>query len=518
MKNYRGSPKKKKGPGRVVDQRWTKANTDLDRFKYGYDRDSNRLFKQNVLDAVFSELYHQSGAAEGYDPLNQLTGFERGVLFDSDFDGIYDTTTSTTRQQVWAFDALGNWTSLTTDGATQNRTHNLQNEVTSVNGASLTFDANGNTTTDETGRHLVYDAWNRLVEVKSPGGATLVRYGYDAQNRRVKEIVGGVTRDLYYSDQWQVLEERVNGVTQVQYVWSPVYVDAMILRDRDTNANGTLDERLYVLQDANWNVTALVNTSGQVMERYVYAPYGQATVLAPNWLARASSLFRWQYLHQGGRFDAASGLYHFRNRDYSPTLGRWIQVDPIAINSGFTNLYLYVANGPVNGVDPTGFLGGLCACSGQNCKWSGKASFWFVASAPISLSGRISIIATGIDDTGCTYAINARGSSAQVLSGGTFGAGYLSGQIEFADKAGSCMWPVEVGQNASVGIVGAGFSLPFVSWFINNMATWAIINVGAFELGSPWYGFGLQGTGGILGGGGAVLRIDNVVKVGPTAP
>ena len=51
--------------GRVVDQRWRKGNTDLDRYQYGYDADGNRLFKQNVLDAVFSELYHESGPAEG---------------------------------------------------------------------------------------------------------------------------------------------------------------------------------------------------------------------------------------------------------------------------------------------------------------------------------------------------------------------------------------------------------------------------------------------------------------------
>src|SRR5262245_60103272 len=52
-----------------------------------------------------------------------------------------------------------------------------------------------------------------------------------------------------------------------QYVWSPMYVDALICRDRDTDGNGTMDERLYVQQDANWNVTAVISTSGSVQER-----------------------------------------------------------------------------------------------------------------------------------------------------------------------------------------------------------------------------------------------------------
>ena len=62
--------------------------------------------------------------------------------------------------------------------------------------------------------------------------------------------------------------------TTVQYVWSPVYVDALILRDRDSDGDGTLDERLWVVQDANFNVTAVVDDSGEVVERYIYDPFG----------------------------------------------------------------------------------------------------------------------------------------------------------------------------------------------------------------------------------------------------
>src|SRR5690606_23302210 len=99
-------------------------------------------------------------------------------------------------------------------------------------------------------------------------------------------------------------------------------------RDRDTNDDGTLDERLYVQHDANYNVTALVDTGGDVVERYEYDPYGQATVLTGNWQP-ATGNYAWQYLHQGGRYDPATTLHHFRNRDYSAELGRWVRRDPI---------------------------------------------------------------------------------------------------------------------------------------------------------------------------------------------
>jgi RHS repeat-associated protein len=117
-----------------------------------------------------------------------------------------------------------------------------------------------------------------------------------------------------------------------------------------------LDQRLYVQQDANWNVTALIDTSGNVVERYVYDPYGAVTVLTPSWGARAASLYNWLYLHQGGRYDPATGLYNFRHRDYSPLLMRWLQSDPLSFAAGDPNLYRDEGNNPVKSTDPTGLI------------------------------------------------------------------------------------------------------------------------------------------------------------------
>jgi RHS repeat-associated protein len=323
--------------GRVIDQHWKTTGGTTDRFAYTYDRNSNRLTKDNNVNSDFDEAYT-------YDSLNQLTGFDRN---------------SGDRTQAWDFDALGNWDSLTTDGGSpQTRTHNKQNEITAVSGATTpTFDANGNMTTDETGKQYVYDAWNRLKIVKNSGGTTLKTYVYDALNRRVAETAGGATTDFYYSADWQVLEERDTARTndtKARYVWSPVYVDAVLLRDRDTADDGTLEERLWVQQDANFNVTALVDNNGEVVERYVYDPYGVATVLDETWSVIGSSAYSWLHLHQGGRLDATSGLYHFRNRDFSPTLGRWATMDPIGYDGGNVDLYCLTSGNPANRIDPLG--------------------------------------------------------------------------------------------------------------------------------------------------------------------
>ena len=333
--------------GRVVDQRWLDSanGVALDRTRYGYDADSNRTYRANLVNSAFGEVY-------AYDNLNQLTSFQRGTL-NAAKDGISGTAS---RSQSWGIDAAGNFTSVTSDGSTQTRTSNAQNEVTSVSGAvTPAYDANGNLTTDETGRQLVYDAWGRLVEVKDSSGSAIVTYAYDALGRRISETKGGVKTDLYYSAGWQVVEERTNGQTSAQYVWSPVYPDALVLRDRDTNGDGTLDERLWAVQDANFNVTALVDNGGNVVERYAYDPYGAATVLAPDFSARAGgSSYGWVYLHQGLRYDAQTGLYSARERDYSPTLMRWVENDPMGFAAGDVNLYRALANSPANALDPSG--------------------------------------------------------------------------------------------------------------------------------------------------------------------
>jgi RHS repeat-associated protein len=333
--------------GRVVDQRWlppANPQSATDRFQYSYDRDGNRLTRTNLVNPAFSEQ-------NSYDALNRLTSFAQG-----------------SHTQGWNLDSLGNWNTVTTDGTSQNRSHDQQNQITSISPPSTApvYDNNGNTTTDDAGQTYVYDAWNRQVQVQDSSGNSLANYTYDALGRRVQEIENDffgnpVTRDLFFSTQWQVVEEwetdsSANTVVRAQNVWSPVYVDAMILRDRDPAAggSGSLSERFYVQQDANWNVTGLVDTTGTVGERYVYDPYGRATVVDPNtWMAIGASQFNWVYLHQGGRYDNATGLYQFRHRDYSPTLGRWMQQDPLGYVNGL-NLYADEGDNPPNERDPAG--------------------------------------------------------------------------------------------------------------------------------------------------------------------
>ena len=72
-------------------------------------------------------------------------------------------------------------------------------------------------------------------------------------------------------------------------------------------------------------MTALVDgttgsgTLGQVVERYVYDPYGRDTVTDGSWTARTASLFGNTIRFAGYRLDPSTALYHVRHRVYHPT-------------------------------------------------------------------------------------------------------------------------------------------------------------------------------------------------------
>ncbi|AHI05240.1 hypothetical protein BDW_03660 [Bdellovibrio bacteriovorus W] len=77
------------------------------------------------------------------------------------------------------------------------------------------------------------------------------------------------------------------------------------------------------------------------------------------------------YGFAGGIYDSDTGMVKFGAREYDPEVGRWLSKDPILFNGGDTNLYGYVANDPVNWVDPVGlarctFSGGILLCTSNN--------------------------------------------------------------------------------------------------------------------------------------------------------
>jgi RHS repeat-associated protein len=233
--------------------------------------------------------------------------------------------------------------------------------------ATPAYDSAGNMTTfpkasdPTTAQSAVYDAWNRLVEV-SEGSHIVVQYQYDGVNRQTIQwsyTSGSLseTREYFYTtpSKWQVVEERVNGAStpERQFVWGLRYVDDLVLRERDTDDAGVLDESLYALQDDNWNVTAIIDATGDVQERYAYSPFGAPVFLSGTFGSRAESSFDWKYLFTGRRFDAEIGLYDFRQRPFASLLGVFISRDPLGFADGPNS---YAGWFVPHSVDPFGMM------------------------------------------------------------------------------------------------------------------------------------------------------------------
>ena len=201
------------------------------------------------------------------------------------------------------------------------------------------------------GQTPTWDAWNRMVKL-TEGVTTVGTYAYDGQTRRVwKESVesgSAVTRrHFYYSDQWQVLEERLgnSAAANRSYVWGMRYADDLIARDSQVFGA----TRLYAVHD-QWNVTATLNTFGAATERYAFSAFGNLQVLAPDFTPRASSISGWETSYGAYRFDRESSLYAVRYRNLNSALGRWLSRDPIEEEDG-SLLLGYVRNAPAAGVD-----------------------------------------------------------------------------------------------------------------------------------------------------------------------
>ena len=364
------------------------GGANLDELKYGYDVSGNNLWEAQPTatanGAALDQLF-------GYDALNEVTSAEQGTL-----NGTDTAITNQNLAQDWSLDGMGNWSAFTQTGGTgpidQQANTNALNEITSYQSPSAWatpgYDAAGNMTTtpqpgsEATGLTCVYDAWNRLIEVSN--GSILALCSYDGLGRRITETANGQTTAYFYDSSDQVLEKRVSASplplgegqgegnqttaaiiaalpANLQYVWGLRNVDDLVLRDSNNGGGGSLGIsgsglglRLYALQDANWNVVALVNASGAVQERFSYTAFGTATALNPNFSSPYSGTnFHWTRLFAALDVDPTTGLYYNNARWYNSSLGVFLTTDPAMADP---NTYRYAGNNPVTQTDPSGLV------------------------------------------------------------------------------------------------------------------------------------------------------------------
>lgn len=212
---------------------------------------------------------------------------------------------------------------------------NVLNQYQAIGKTGFQFDANGNLIDD--GQRLYrYNYRNTLSQVIDKStGAELLRLLYDASGRSIAVREAGATIHLLY-DGVNVIEEYTGGSLTVQYV-NENGVDR-----RCQASQGGLE--FWYHQDLLCSIRLLTSAGGQLVARYEYEPFGQLALPVGH-----SN----PYCFAGRRLFHTLNLYDARARQYSPTLGRFLQRDPKGMVDD-ANQYIYGGNNPKTFIDQMG--------------------------------------------------------------------------------------------------------------------------------------------------------------------
>lgn len=267
-----------------------------------------------------------------FDPVPAATSHAAGpvVTFGHSYNAVNQQVGQTVSDNTW----LGY--PAATPVTTAYTANNL-NQYTAVGAATPTYDGNGNLTSDGT-YTLGYDVENRLVSAS--GGGNTAAYSFDGRGRRkAKTVNGSKTVFVTGADNRELLE--YDGSTGAILRW---YAYGLGSNDVLNQMNVVAGTRTILVPDLQGSIIGAFDSSAGGLTKFGYQPYGTST--------SAASPFG----YTGQRIDPETGgFYYYRARHYSTVFGRFLQVDPVGYSAGML-LYGYVANDPVNRVDPTGLV------------------------------------------------------------------------------------------------------------------------------------------------------------------
>jgi RHS repeat-associated protein len=292
---------------------------------------------------TYDALGRIATTSETVDGVTTTTGYAYDAVGQ-----LVEVTTNGVVSAAYGYDDDGNRSSAQTDAETANATYDAQERLLTYGDATYAYTPRGTLegrTAAGVTTSYTYDALGNLTAVSLSDGRD-VSYLSDAENRRVgRRVDGALERGWLYQNALKPIAELdATGTVVSRFVYATkAIVPDFMLRDGVTYGFVT---------DLRGSVRLVVNTAtSEVVQRIDYGPFGEV-------VADSNPGFQ-PFGFAGGLYDADTGLVRFGARDYDPVVGRWLAKDPIGFGGGQGNLYGYVANDPVNLVDPSGEVANL---------------------------------------------------------------------------------------------------------------------------------------------------------------
>jgi RHS repeat-associated protein len=325
------------------------TGTSIGNLSYTWDANKNKT--SETIGGTMSG-YGFTSAGTSYDDEDRLTGYAR---------------TSGTFTQSWNLTKVGDWTSVTTNGTAQNRTHGPTHELLTAGGQNVSTDVKGNITLlplnltpQSSPLALIWDFDNKLRGADLGNNSSVdVNFQYDALGRRVARTGTGGSVVYVQHDQQTIADYPVGGVASTptyRYVYAS-YIDEPVVR----KAAGTSGTIHYYHRNQQYSITAMTTSTGAVAERYAYTAYGQPTICNASGSVLTSSAVGNRYTYTGREWDETLSLHHFRARWMSPMAGRFLSRDPIGLE-GILDLYEYCHSSPFVFNDSNGESPHLAVC------------------------------------------------------------------------------------------------------------------------------------------------------------